>query len=176
MPNHLILLASVGEIWRHDGWKGSDIVQLQSTSHCHLLHHPEGKHLGVLSSSASGRDISTYRVHMAYHLKNILCVHSTEWLDEDLRRSPLLDTLVMHCLQAYLLGQLHVQILRLLANPSGLDFALAPCFYKSVTSTAALFQSCPGYYRTRTSPAALTRPCSKGRTLVFLCSTRWVHA
>jgi hypothetical protein len=45
LPNHLILLGSVGKIQTHYGWKGSDIVQLHSTSYYHLLHHPEGKFL-----------------------------------------------------------------------------------------------------------------------------------
>jgi hypothetical protein len=68
MPNHLLLLASVGTIRRHDGWKGSDIAQLLNTSYCHLMHHPEGRHFSVPSSPPTDKDISTCRAHLAYHL------------------------------------------------------------------------------------------------------------
>jgi hypothetical protein len=72
MPNHLILLASVGTIRRHDGWKGLDIANLLTNSNCHLMHHPEGKHFSVPSSPPTDKDISICRAHLAYHLKNTL--------------------------------------------------------------------------------------------------------
>jgi hypothetical protein len=127
LPNHLILLGSVGKIRRHDGWKGSDIVQLHSTSYYHLLHHLEGKHFSVLSSPPSDRDISTCRAHMAHRLKNILCGCSEEWLDEDLHHSSLSDTSVTYAPApplSILTGPATCETLLLLVHPSGLDSAL----------------------------------------------------